>query len=176
MGVVTIELIAEIKRNYCLNWHGTHGILHWSRVYENGMKLAEQDGVNAKVVQLFSVFHDSQRKNEHVDKHHGKRGAELATKLREFCNLNNHEFKLLTVACSMHTCAMDHEDITIQSCFDSDRLDLGRVGIMPDANLLCTPMAKTPETIKWGFERSQVAEMPEYPFGLANNVNLSFFP
>lgn len=172
MSVVTIELIAEIKRHYRLKWHGTHGILHWNRVHENGMKLAEQDGVNVKVVQLFAVFHDSQRKNEQLDKHHGKRGAELAIKLRKFCHLNEHEFNLLKVACSMHTSAMDHDDITVQSCFDSDRLDLGRVGIVPDANLLCTPMAKMPETIKWGFERSQIHELPEYPFGLAKKIDV----
>ena len=76
--VITIELLAKIKHQYHLQWHGTHGVIHWSRVYENGMKLSEHEGVNVKVVQYFSVFHDSRRKNEYDDKHHGKRGAELA--------------------------------------------------------------------------------------------------
>lgn len=167
MSAVTIELLTEIRHHYRLNWHGPHGVVHWNRVYENGMKLAEQDGVIVKIVQLFSVFHDSQRKNENLDKNHGKRGAELAVKLRSLCPLDEREFKLLTTACSLHTSARDHEDITVQACFDSDRLDLGRVGIMPDADYLCTPMAKTAETIKWGLERSRIRELPAKPFGLS---------
>ena len=60
----------------------------------------------------------------------------------------------------------EHEEITIPACFDSDRLDLGRVAIMPDADYLCTPMAKMPDTIKWGYNRSLVHELPDQPFGL----------
>jgi len=41
---ITIELLEKIKHQYCLTWHGTHGVIHWNRVYENGIKLAEQDG------------------------------------------------------------------------------------------------------------------------------------
>ena len=55
MSIITIELLAEIKSRYRLNWMGTHGIIHWSRVYENGIKLSTQEGVNPKVVQLFSI-------------------------------------------------------------------------------------------------------------------------
>ncbi len=142
MGIITIELLAKIKENYRLNWHGTHGIIHWHRVYENGIKLSQQNGVNPKVVQLFSIFHDSQRQNEHTDPNHGKRGAELAIQLRDMIPLNDVDFTLLTTACELHTKYPDHHIITVQACFDSDRLDLGRVGNYPKAKLLCTPMAK----------------------------------
>jgi len=84
MSTITIEVLTKIKHQYRLSWHGTHGVIHWNRVYENGMKLAEQDGVNRKVLQLFSIFHDSRRRNEHWDRNHGNRGAQLALQLREF--------------------------------------------------------------------------------------------
>lgn len=166
MGIITFDLLSEIKAHYHLDWYGTHGVIHWSRVYENGMKLAEQPGVNKNIVQLFSVFHDSQRKNENGDKGHGKRGAQLARKLRAYCPLDDDDFSLLTIACEIHTSAKTHDDITIQACLDADRLDLGRVGITPDAHFLSTPLAKQPETIEWGLRRSRGFELPDSPFGL----------
>jgi len=152
--VVTIELLKRIKQQYRLPWHGTHGVIHWNRVYENGIKLAEQDGVNTKVVQFFSIFHDSQRKNEGTDNKHGNRGAKLALKMRDDISLDDDDFSLLITACSLHTSASTHDDITVQACFDSDRLDLGRVGTMPDI-------------IKWGYSRSLVHDLPGQPFGLS---------
>ena len=167
MNTISIELIAEIKRNYKLRWTGTHGIIHWHRVYENGIKLSAQPEVNPKVLELFAIFHDSQRKNEHLDPGHGKRGATLAIKLRHMLPLDNNEFNLLTTACSLHTKAKNHEDITVQACFDADRLDLGRVNITPNPALLCTPLAKQQETIDWAYQRSRhIHELPEKPFGL----------
>ncbi len=62
---------------------------------------------------------------------------------------------------------MYHENITVQACFDSDRLDLGRVGHYPDPNRLCTPLAKELETIEWAYHRSlHDIELPEQPFGI----------
>lgn len=154
MSVITIELLKQIRKHYCLKWHGIHGIGHWYRVYKNGLKLSGQDGVNSKVVQLFSIFHDSQRKNEGDDHGHGRRGAKLAMKLRDYLPIDDDQFRLLTTACELHTSTLDHENITVQACFDSDRLDLGRVGIYPDHRLLCTPLAKQTETIEGAYRKS----------------------
>lgn len=165
--MITLELLSKIREQYRLDWHGTHGIVHWHRVYVNGIRMSGQDGVKARVVQLFSVFHDSCRKNENNDPDHGPRAAELAGKLRKYCPLNDAEFGLLTTACELHTKARNHENITVQACFDSDRLDLGRVGNYPHPDLLCTPMAKERETIEWAYRRSvEVNELPDRPFGL----------
>lgn len=169
MSIITIELLAEIKKHYKLRWMGTHGVIHWSRVYENGLKLSEQKGVNPKVVQLFSIFHDSQRYNEHKDRHHGKRGAELAIQLRDMIPLNDSDFTLLTTACELHTNTLDHHNITVKACMDADRLDLGRVNNYPNPDLLCTPMAMDREMIAWAYERSLVHELPKRPFGLLLN-------
>ena len=167
MSIITIELLAEIKKHFRLKWFGIHGIIHWSRVYYNGIKLSDQEGVNVKVVKFFSVFHDSQRRNESWDKHHGKRGADLAVKLRNHLPINDDEFQLLVTACSFHTSAQTHDNLTVQACFDSDRLDLGRVGNYPNPDLLCTPLAKQEETIKWAYDRSiNNHELTNQPFGL----------
>ncbi len=165
---ISLELLSELKKNYKLDWYGTHGVVHWSHVYENGMRLSEQKGVNFRIVQLFSVFHDSQRRNEGHDDGHGNRGAQLALKLRDFCPVNDEDFQLLTIACGLHTTARTHENITIQACFDSDRLDLGRVGTVPDPDFLCTSLARKREIIDWGYEKSLVRKFPAMPFGLSN--------
>ncbi|MBU4327282.1 MAG: hypothetical protein KKB91_06005 [Proteobacteria bacterium] len=154
MSIITPDLLSKIREQYSLNWHGTHGIPHWHRVWENGIKLSEQQGINAKVLQLFAVFHDSQRMNENTDPNHGPRGAELALEFREHIPLDDEEFTLLTIACCLHTSEHTHSDITIQACFDADRLDLGRVGITPDAYFLNSKMAKNPEMIEWALRRS----------------------
>ncbi len=166
MSNISIELLATIKKYYKLRWMGTHGVIHWSHVYDNGVMLSEQAGVNPKILQLFSIFHDSQRQNEHTDKHHGKRGADLAIKLRDMIPLNDAEFTLLTTACELHTNTLNHHNTTVQACFDSDRLDLGRVGNYPNKDLLCTPLAKQKETIEKAYKRSLVHELPKRPFGL----------
>ena len=164
-AVITAELLAMIKSQYRLPWHGTHGVIHWSRVYDNGMRLAEQDGVNIRVVQLFSIFHDSRRRNEHRDNGHGSRGAKLAAELRSFLPVNDDEFSLLVIACQLHTVAETHENITVKACFDSDRLDLGRVGIVPDPKYLCTPLAQQEKIIEWAYARSLHHEPAANPFG-----------
>ncbi len=169
MGIISIDLLVKIKKQYRLKWHGTHGVIHWNRVFDNGIKLAEQEGVNTRVVQLFSVFHDACRRNEHWDRNHGKRGAELAVKLREYLPLNDDEFDLLVTACSLHTNTLDHEDITVQACMDSDRLDLGRVHKYPDPDRLCTPMAKEKKIIEWAYHRSiNDNKLPDQPFGFSS--------
>ncbi len=167
-SVITIELIAKIKKQYRLNFHGIHGINHWHRVYQNGMKLAEQEGVNHKVVQLFSVFHDACRWTEGRDIDHGSRGALLARELRKYCPVNDAEFALLVTACESHTNIQDHQNITIGVCADSDKFDLGRINIYPDKDRLHSPLAKMPETIAWAYKNSiHQNDLPENPFGLS---------
>ncbi len=172
LNIITLELIALVKEQYNLPWLGTHGIVHWSRVYDNGIKLAKQEDVNGRIVQLFSIFHDAGRTNEHWDRNHGKRGADLARELRKYCALDDSEFDLLTIACELHTQARTHDNLTVQACFDTDRLDLGRVGTVPDPDRLCTPLAMDPKTIDWAYRKSIVDDkLPATPFGLKKYWN-----
>ena len=138
-------LVHRILEDYELAWDGVHGVGHWARVLENGLRLAETMGAKVEVVQLFAVFHDSRRVGEGHDDGHGQRGADLAAELRgDLFNLCDADFELLYEACARHTDGLIEGDITIQTCWDADRLDLGRVGMMPARQKLCTAAAKVP--------------------------------
>ena len=165
--MITTDLIDKTRKQFLINWNGAHGISHWARVYDIGMKLAEFTGANKQVIQLFSLFHDSRRHNENLDPQHGPRGAELARQLREthLSSLKKEEFELLHTACSHHTDASSHEDITVQTCFDADRLDLARVGIIPDPKYLCTNVAKSSEMISWAIKKSINGDVPNNVLG-----------
>ena len=156
------NIVHAILREYALPWHGTHSISHWARVLENGLRLSEHTGANIEVVKLFAIFHDSRRLNEGVDDGHGRRGADLAASFRDKSfTVTDVEFDLLYAACVGHTDGKTAADITIQTCWDADRLDLGRVGICPNPKWLCTDAAKRPEILKWADGRACFEIVPE---------------
>jgi len=155
-------LVHRILEDYSLRSDGTHGVGHWARVLENGLRLAEATGAKVEVVQLFAVFHDSRRVSDGVDDDHGQRGADLAAELRgSLFDLSDDNFDLLCFACAHHTDGLVEADITIQVCWDADRLDLGRVGIVPAPKKLCTPAAKTWDLIGWADGRAAFQVVPE---------------
>ena len=162
--IVNLKLVLEtILEDYTLPLSGDHGVAHWARVLENGIRLAEATVANVEVVSLFAVLHDSRRINEFTDPEHGTRAAEFASELRGRCfELSDHEFHLLYRACEGHTDERTHPDVTIQTCWDSDRLDLGRVGITPHPGRLCTDLAKTKEMIRWADRRAKFRVIPDF--------------
>ena len=135
---------------------------HWARVQENGAKLTIQTGANARVVELFAIFHDSRRVNEGTDPMQGSRGAELAKRLHAdgVLEASPEQLELLRCVCEHHTDGRTEADITVQTCWDADWLDLGRVGITPGPRLLCTSAAKEPPTIAWAEGRSRSDTSP----------------
>jgi uncharacterized protein len=138
-----------------LSREGFHSIKHWARVLGNGKRLAAETGANLKVVELFAVFHDSRRENEGFDPDHGLRGAEFAKSMRGvWFDLSDGEMDLLFEACLNHSKGITDGDITVQTCWDADRLDLGRVGTRPDPKYLCTAPAKTADMLNWAYSRS----------------------
>jgi uncharacterized protein len=161
--MITSDLIKAILDQYQLPIFGVHGISHWARVYENGMRVAQETGASIPVVQLFAVFHDSRRQNEAIDPGHGGRGAELAKEFRGLhYELPDDDFDLLIKACVKHTDGLREGDITLQTCWDADRLDLARVRIMPEPRFLCTLYAQGEDVISWANERSQARTIPEF--------------
>ncbi len=148
-------LIRYLRDQFCLDWQGIHGIRHWSRVRYNGLIMARENGASMHVVELFAFFHDARRFNDHRDPEHGIRAAELAWQLKDrFFEATNHEMVWLTEACHEHSNGLIEADITVQTCFDADRLDLARVGIMPNPLYLCTEQAKDARTLASAVERS----------------------
>jgi uncharacterized protein len=155
-------LVDAIVKEYALPRDGTHGIAHWARVMENGLRLTEHTKVNPDLVQLFALFHDSRRINESVDPGHGRRGAELAAAFRgKLFTLSGREFDLLYEACVRHTDGETDGDVVLQTCWDADRLDLGRVGIRPDQIRLCTDAARRPEILDWADNQASSRVVPE---------------
>ena len=152
-------IIEAILADYRLPLRGEHGVVHWARVLENGLKIAEVNGAHTEVVTLFALFHDSRRVNEHWDQGHGLRGADFARSLRgKLVHLDDAKFDLLYEACRLHTDGLVDADPTMQACWDADRLDLGRVGIRPHPDRLCTDAAR--RLIDWAHHRATAGHEP----------------
>lgn len=159
-------ILNSILDEYVLPWDGDHGVGHWGRVLENGLRLAKLTNANVEVVTLFAILHDSRRINEVTDPNHGPRAAEFATTIRgKLFDLPDGEFDLLYRACEGHTHERTHPDVTIQTCWDADRLDLGRVGIRPHPSRLCTEAARQPEMLKWADGRASFGVIPKFVEG-----------
>ena len=148
-------LLKHLRQRFTINWHGAHGAAHWARVRKNGLLIAVATGANMSVVELFAFFHDSCRVNEYTDHDHGKRGADLALKLQgRMFEASSDEMSLLVEACAGHSDGFTKADITVQTCWDADRLDLGRVGIEPHPKYLCTEVAREAKFLKAAYQRS----------------------
>jgi uncharacterized protein len=161
--VITKALIAALRREFALDWHGIHGAGHWARVRHNGLQLAPATGAATHVVELFAFLHDVKRQDDGTDRHHGMRAAEFARSLHgTHFHLDDRDMDSLVVACAGHTFETASSDPTVLTCWDADRLDLGRVGIVPDPSRLCTDAARDPDVITAAFARSRVQTSLRY--------------
>lgn len=154
-SVVTTELVHFLREHFKLGWEGDHGARHWARVRHNGLLLAEKTGANTRVIELFAFLHDAERHDEWQDPLHGVRSAMLVNDLHGVLfQASNEELGLLMHACHHHSDGLLDADITVQTCWDADRLDLGRVGIKPDPAFLCTAAARDSRMIEQTYFRS----------------------
>ena len=136
------DLLTLLETHSLLFHSDYHGLDHWRRVERNGLYLCEFNYAHKDVVSHFAYFHDSMRENEWEDPEHGPRAAAFLKQHREKIALDDDAFKLLCRACSGHTHGHKSADETIMTCWDADRLDLGRVGIQPDSKYLFNDEAK----------------------------------
>ena len=133
-----------------------HDIEQWLRVLINGRLIAVQSGADIEVVEHFALLHDVQRKDEYRDMQHGNRAADFAASIiGDWVLLNSTQMYQLTEACRYHSMGRLSKDVTIQTCWDADRLDLGRVGERPNPTYLCNKAARNPEFIKAALLRSK---------------------
>ena len=116
-----------------------HGIDHWDRVARNG-KALNVSGADLEVVLCFAYLHDVERLHDGYDEEHGPRAAKLIDQVRDSVLgfLDDKQIGLLKEACTLHTTCHRTGNPTIDACFDSDRLDLPRVYIMPDPDKMAT--------------------------------------
>lgn len=123
-------LIQYIRSGFSLDWSGIHGVNHWVRVLYHGRRIGQSRQADLLVVELFAFLHDSCRLDDDLDPLHGERGAELVLELNGvFYDLDANQLDLLCRAIRFHSSGMVSEEATIQTCWDGDRLDLGRVGV-----------------------------------------------
>ena len=57
--------------------------------------------------------------------------------------------ELLIEALMHHSEGYTQGDVTVRVCWDADRLDLGRVGIDPKPERLCTEPARNDDVLFW---------------------------
>lgn len=108
-----------------------HGQLHWRAVAQAGISIAA-DGGCAKVALAFAMIHDCQRINDEWDPDHGERAAVWASKSRTLLHLVGKERRaLVSEACLNHEKGYTTQNPVIGSCWDADRINLWRVGLMP---------------------------------------------
>lgn len=157
-SLISPDFVAILRRRFGLRWDGIHGAGHWARVRQNGLILAECSGrsTSTRVIELFAFLHDSCRRHDGGDPGHGDRAAaSVEGLLDDLPALGQEEKDLLVYACARHSDGLLDADLTVQICWDADRLDLGRVGIRVRPERLCTPAARDHETLRLARERGE---------------------
>jgi uncharacterized protein len=145
-------LIALIKSEFKLDWDGIHGANHWARVLHHGKTIGELRQADLLVVELFGFLHDSCRLNDGRDPQHGQRAADFAHGIQgDFYQLTPKQLDTLCFAMQHHSGGEVSTNATIQTCWDSDRLDLGRVGIIPSPKFIS---AEGAQFIDYAFDLS----------------------
>ena len=117
----------------------THGVDHWDRVAKFG-RMLYQEGADMDVILAFAYLHDAERMHNGRDINHGKRASGLIDAIRptQLEALSDEQINKLKRACALHTIEHKTGDITIDICFDADRMDLPRVGITPSPQRMAT--------------------------------------
>lgn len=126
-----------------------HGPRHWRDVARIGFTLGrseELDSDRLDAVFIFAVLHDSQRKSELVDPRHGHRAAQILHRLLDDKVIEEGDWFIdLDYALSFHesgehVAKVQHQDgpKQIGTCWDADRLTIGRVGIITSVEYMST--------------------------------------
>lgn len=136
-----------------------HGPDHWVRVESHVLQLAPLTGADLDICLLFAIFHDSCRFNDSEDPEHGPRAAEIVRNLdwppllagSHLCYKHGSSgvktswtcrMNILIYALEHHTDGRTTTDATIGTCWDADRLDLPRAGIIPAQHYMSTAAAR----------------------------------
>lgn len=127
-----------------------HGPRHWRDVARLGRVIALADPrVDPEIVLLFAAFHDTRRQNEHRDPEHGPLAADRVALLSDQASLpiTPEQAAVLFSALRLHDQRLTSNDPTVGACWDADRLTLGRVGTVPDPELLSNSVVRANTTI-----------------------------
>jgi len=120
-----------------------HGLNHWNRVEGFALQMAKINGADQEIARIFAIIHDCKRENENYDPQHGLRAAILAREINDTgLFLNENRLEILCFALENHDKGEISNDATIGTCWDADRLDLGRVGVAPKLQFFSTGAGK----------------------------------
>ncbi len=143
----------RVISQFRLGRNSAHYVDHWDRVAAYGLHLGRLYKADLEVIELFALLHDSQRFEEGHDPEHGTRAALYASEICAW--LQPEQMMKLMLACRDHDRGRTHQDLTIGSCWDADRLDLDRVLIDPDPKFMSTAEAKR-LCLKRPYERQKI--------------------
>jgi uncharacterized protein len=140
-----------------IDFNGLHGFSHWRSIFRTGTQLSHN--IDRTVLFYFSVFHDFFRENEYHDSGHGKRALLVIPNIQAYMREAHFDKIQIDSVISKLSFALEHHDLppeefealdnslknddTVRFCIDSDRLDLGRVGIRPESRFLLTEEARS---------------------------------
>lgn len=140
------RLLDIILSQFSLPLNSFHGLNHWKSVEVIGKQLTVvATKADVTVVTLFAYFHDCRRLDEDFDPGHGERASLFVKKLfkEKILDITSGQLKSLVSACRFHSDGNAKPDnLTVSVCWDADRLDLKRVGIIPNPLLLYTNEGK----------------------------------
>ncbi len=123
--------------------HSIHGPCHWRNVEDSVLLIAPRVGADLVVCRLFAILHDCCRLNDGSDRQHGPRAAAHIRQLAgTLITLEQERLELLCHAVHGHTEGRITGCSTIGTCWDADRLDLGRAGIIPKSKFMSTTPGK----------------------------------
>jgi len=138
-------LLEAITAQFQLPNSSIHGLTHWKNVAVIGRYLSARTMADEVVVSHFAYLHDSKRKTEDYEPDHGLKARLLGLELAKggLIQLSQKQLHQLFTACEIHSDSQAKvDDVTIATCLDADRIDLLRLGIMPEEELLYTPAGK----------------------------------
>lgn len=144
-----------------------HGVAHWGRVCDIAERLAVETGGDVEVCRAFAMLHDARRLNDWSDPGHGARGAALARELHADGRLpiTSAQLDILVEACARHSDGLMSTDPTIAACWDADRMDLPRLGIITDPRKLHSDAAR--ELTPWAANRARTSGSLPFVFSKA---------
>jgi uncharacterized protein len=163
-SIITTTLLDRVIDSIPARTHGIHGLPHWIRVERNGLDLARVENADPDVVSLFALFHDSRRINDDADPDHGPRGGRLAEVLftEGLLGIDEEQLELLVYACANHLEETFCDNPTVACCWDADRLDLTRIGVLPDPDMLSTKAARSIALVLQGMDMTAFTDPMAY--------------
>ena len=122
---------------------GIHGVNHWHRVFDHAMNILrlledsyDVDHADEWFLWNFAMLHDSCRTSDLTDIEHPYRAAKMIPD-------DDSQFNVrLRAAILGHSSGKLTNDRLAGICWDADRLDLPRIGIVPDPDYMSTKVGR----------------------------------